>query len=85
MEYGNVIVGIARLHEEGDNFLDYDVVVAKNCELGTASIARCIKDMIGKSNKFSENPTNKRKRYYVEERECSELPIEASIVFRRGQ
>jgi len=81
MEYGNKIVGIARLHEESNNYFDYDVIVAKNCPLGSASIARYIKDMIGKSNKFSDKPTTKRRKYYVEEIDADVLPIKAEIKF----
>ena len=81
MEYGDKIVGIARLHEETDNCFDYDVIVAKNCELGGEKIARYIKDMIGKSNKFSETPSTKRRKYYVEEVDCDVLPIAAKIEF----
>ena len=83
MEYGDSIVGIARLHEETQNCLDYDVVVAKNCNLGGATIERYIKDMIGKSNKFSETPSTKRRKYYVEEVECESLPIKAEITFSK--
>lgn len=81
MEYGNKIVGIAKLHEETPKYLDYDIVVAKQCILGADKIARFIKDMIGKSEKFNENPSTKRRKYYVEEIDCAELPIEAKIVF----
>lgn len=83
MEYGNNIVGIAKLHEETDKCLDYDVIVAKQCELGAASIARYIKDMIGKADKFADNPSGKRRKYYVEELDCSVLPISAQIKFSR--
>ena len=83
MEYGNKIVGIAKLHEETPKCLDYDIVVAKQCELGANTIARYIKDMIGKSNKFEINPSTKRRKYYVEEIDCIELPVEAKIVFNR--
>ena len=83
MEYGDKIVGIAKLHEETDKCLDYDVIVASKCPLGAASIARNIKDMIGKSNKFTTNPTSKRRKYYVEEVNTDVLPINAQIVFTR--
>lgn len=83
MEYGDNIVGVARLHEETDRCFDYDVIVAKNCELGAASIARFIKDMIGKSNKFSATPSSKSRKYYVEEVDCAVLPVKAKIVFSR--
>lgn len=62
MEYGNKVVGIAKLHEETDKCMDYDIVVAKQCELGADKIARFIKDMIGKSEKFNENPSTKKKK-----------------------
>lgn len=81
MEYGDKVVGIARLHKETDKCLDYDIIVAKRCELGAEKIARYIKDMIGKSNKFTENPCTKRRKYYVEEVDCDVLPIEAKIEF----
>ena len=83
MEYGDKIVGIAKLHEETDKCFDYDVIVAARCPLGAASIARNIKDMIGKSNKFTTNPTEKRRKYYVEEIDCEVLPINARIQFSR--
>ena len=81
MEYGGKIVGVAKLHEESDKYFDYDIIIAKKCALGSEKIARFIKDMIGKSNKFSENPSPKRRKYYVEEVDCYELPITAKIVF----
>lgn len=83
MEYGDKIVGIAKLHEETDKCFDYDVIVAAGCSLGATSIARNIKDMIGKSNKFTTNPTNKRRKYYVEEVNADVLPIHAQIQFSR--
>lgn len=81
MEYGDKIVCAAKLHKETDKCLDYDVVVAAQCELGAAKIARNIKDMIGKSNKFTLNPTTKRRKYYVTEVDADKLPISARIVF----
>lgn len=83
MEYGNNIVGIAKLHEETKRCFDYDVIVAAKCPLGAAAIARNIKDMIGKSNKFTINPTDKRRKYYVEEIDAEVLPIHAQIKFTR--
>lgn len=83
MEYGDQIVGIAKLHEETEKCLDYDVIVAAKCPLGAAYIARNIKDMIGKSNKFTTNPSKKRRKYYVEEVETDVLPVNAKIVFTR--
>lgn len=84
MEYGNKIVGVAKLHEETGSFFDYDVIVAKNCELGASTIARYVKDMIGKSNKFAQNPSSKRRKYYVEMVDCDVLPIQARITFSRN-
>lgn len=81
MEYGESIVGIAKLHEETQKCLDYDIVVAKNNPLGGKVIARSIKDMIGKANKFSEKPSSKRRKYFVEEVECVSLPVMAKISF----
>ena len=83
MEYGDNIVGVAKLHEETSKCLDFDVVVAKRCELGGERIARYIKDMIGKSNKFSVNPSTKRRKYYVEMVDCEVLPIKAKITFTK--
>lgn len=83
MEYGDKIVGVARLHKETDTFLDYDVIVADKCVLGGDSIARFIKDMIGKSNKFSSTPTTKRRKYYVEKINSDVLPVKAQIVFTK--
>lgn len=81
LEYANNIVGIARLHEETDRCLDYDLIVADKCPLGGDKIARCIKDMICKSNKFTLTPTNKRRKYYLEKVDCDVLPIKAEITF----
>ena len=82
MEYGDDIIGIAKLHEETDKYLDFDVVVASNNpNVEPDKIARSIKDMIGKSNKFSLNPSNKKRKYYVEEVDCEVLPIKAEIKF----
>lgn len=82
MEYGDDIIGIAKLHEETDKYLDFDVVVASNNpNVEPEKIARSIKDMIGKSNKFLLNPSNKKRKYYVEEVDCEVLPIKAEIKF----
>ena len=83
MEYGDNIVGIAKLHEETAKCMDYDVVVAGKCVLGAERIARSIKDMIGKSNKFSFTPSEKRRKYYVEVVDTDVLPIKAQIKFSR--
>lgn len=85
MEYGDDIIGIAKLHEETDKYLDFDVVVASNNpNVEPNKIARSIKDMIGKSNKFLLNPSNKKRKYYVEEVDCEVLPIKAEIKFSRN-
>lgn len=83
MEFGDKIVGVAKLHEETDKCQDFDIVVANGCELGGESIARYIKNMIGKSNKFAENPSSKRRKYYVEFVDCDTLPIKANITFTK--
>lgn len=83
MEYGNDIVGAAKLIEETDKCLSYVVVVAKNCELGSVAISRFIKDTIGKSNKFSDTPSTKRRKYYVNEYDVTKLPIEANLQFSK--
>ena len=83
MEYGDKIVGVARLHKETDKILDYDVIVADKCVLGGDRIARFIKDMIGKSNKFTLTPTTKRRKYYVEKIDSDVLPLKAQIVFTK--
>ena len=31
MEFGDNIVGVAKLHEETDKYVDYDVIVADQC------------------------------------------------------
>ena len=62
MEYGDEIVGVATLHEETQKSLCYKVVVAKHNELNPQTIARYVKDMIGKSNKFMIKPSKKRGR-----------------------
>ena len=84
MEYGNRIVGVAKLHEETDKCLDYDVIVAGRCELGAERIARYIKGIIAKSNKFSDCPTTKRRKYYLDVVECDVLPVRPRIVFDKA-
>ena len=85
MEYGDNIVGVAKLYKETEKYLDYDVVVASKCPLRSAAIARSIKDMIGKSNKFSENPSTKRRKYFVEEIDSDVLPISANVCFQKTE
>lgn len=84
MEYGNKIVGVAKLHEETEKCFDWDIVVASECELGAKTIASYIKNLIGKSNKFAEKPSDKRRKYYVEEIKSKELPVKAQIVFTQA-
>lgn len=82
MESGDKIIGVAKLHNEDEKTIDYDVIVATQCNTMTAAqIARYIKDMIGKSNKFALNPSTKRRKYYVEEINAEVLPIKAQIKF----
>ncbi len=83
MEYGDNIVGIAKLHEETAKCFDYDVIVANGCEIGCDRVVRSIKDMIGKSEKFKANPSTKKRKYYVELVEGNVLPIKAEIKFTR--
>lgn len=83
MEYGNSIVGVAKLHKVTTSYFDYDIVVASKCPLGAERIARFIKDTIRKSNKFTDNPSSKRRKYYVEEVDCEVLPIKAQIRLNR--
>lgn len=83
MEYGDKIVGVAKLHEETEKCRDYDVIVSKHSDIAPSVIARYIKDMIGKSNKFAVTPSEKRRKYYVEEVDGECLPIKARIVFSR--
>lgn len=85
MFYGDEIIGIAKLHEETDKALDFDVVVVKGNEIPSEKIERSIKDMIGKSNKFSMTPSTKRRKYYVSYEEGTELNITAQIVFKRKE
>lgn len=79
MECGEVIIGIARLYQETEKCLDYDVVVAGKHAMGADTIARKIKNMIGKANKFCANPSAKRRKYQVEVRPCEALPVTARI------
>lgn len=83
VEYGDDIIGIAKLYEETDKVMDYDVVVADKCKFRGETVARYIKDMIGKSNKFSSNPSTKRRKYRVEKVDCKSLPIKAEITFKK--
>ena len=79
MEYGDKIVGVAELQEETEKSKTYRIVVAKRCELGEEKIARYIKDMIGKSNKFTQDPSTKRRKYSVVNIDSDVLPVKAKI------
>lgn len=83
MECGEAIIGIARLYQETEKCLDYDVVVAGKHSISADAIARKIKDMIGKANKFRVNPSTKRRKYQVEVRPCEALPVTASITLQK--
>lgn len=83
MEYGDEIVGIAKLYNENNRYMDYDVIVAGKCVLSADAIARRIKDMIVKCNKFSFTPNTKRRLYHVEVVDSATLPIKAEIKFTK--
>lgn len=83
MECGDAIVGIARLYQETEKYFDYDVVVAGKHSIGAEAIARKIKDMIGKANKFSNKPSQRRRKYQVDVRPCEVLPVTASIILQK--
>lgn len=84
MECGEAIIGIARLYQETEKCLDYDVIVAGEHPIGAEAVARKIKDMIGKSNKFCDNPSTKRRKYQVEVRSCKALPVTARITILKN-
>lgn len=81
MEFGNQIIGIAKLHNENEKYYDWDIVVATKCPLGGKKVERKMKDIIGRSYKYSINPSNKRRKYYVEYFEMAYLPIKVSLNF----
>lgn len=83
MEYKNNIIGVARLHSETEKTRDYDVIVAGRCELNAEYIARSIKDMIGRSFKFHNNPVIKRNKYYIEVIDNNMLSVAAKLEFKR--
>ena len=78
-EYGNDIVGIAVKTNEDERNISYLILVAAENTLGATKIARYIKDIICRSNKFSNNPTNKRRRYEVKNICSASLPVRVGI------
>ena len=80
MEYGNDLVGLAVKFDEKPKSVTYHICVATQNELDPARIARAIKDMIGKSNKFTDKPSTKRRIYDVEEYHGKSLPYRAGII-----
>lgn len=79
MEYGNDIVGIATKIDETAKCIVYKLWVATNNELSPIKIARNIKDLIGKSNKFADEPSSKRRRYVVERVPYDVIPVRVGI------
>lgn len=79
MEYGNDIVGIATKIDETAKCIVYKLWVATDNEPSPIKIARNIKDLIGKSNKFADEPSSKRRKYIVEQVSCAVLPVRAGI------
>lgn len=82
MEYGFRIVGVAKLYQETDKVKDYDIIVSNGAQIAPEKIAAYIKNMISKSNKFTEHPSKKRRRYNVEYIDGESLPINAYITFK---
>lgn len=78
-EYGNDIVGIAVKTDENDRSISYLIFVAAENTLDATKIARYVKDLIGRSNKFSNKPTNKRRRYEVKNICSASLPVRVGI------
>ena len=81
MEYGNDLVGIAVKIDENPKSVLYHICVATQNELDPTLIARAIKDMIGKSNKFSDSPSTKKRRYDVVEYDAMSLPYRVGMIF----
>lgn len=79
MEYGNDIIGIATKIDETPKCVVHKLWVATQNELCATKIARSIKDLIGRSNKFTDEPTSKRRKYIVEQVPCAVLPIRVGI------
>ena len=73
-----VFIGNTLVMECGEAIID--VVVAGRHAMSADVIARKIKDMICKANKFCSNPSTKRRKYQVEVRPCEALPVTASII-----
>ena len=78
-EYGNDIVGIAVKTNEDEKSISYLILEATENPLGATKIARNIKDLIGRSNKFSDKPTNKRRKYEVKNICSASLPVRVGI------
>ena len=79
MEYGNDIVGIATKIDETTKCSIYKLWVAAQNELSATKIARNIKDLIGRSNKFTNKPSTKRRKYIVQQVQCNVLHVRAGI------
>lgn len=79
MEYGNDIVGIATKIDETTKRSVYKLWVAAQSELCATKIARSIKDLIGRSNKFTNKPSTKRRKYIVQQVQCNVLPVRVGI------
>lgn len=79
MEYGNDIVGVATKIDETPKCSVYKLWVATQNELCPIKITRSIKDLIGRSNKFTDEPSTKRRKYIVERVHCDVLPVRAGI------
>lgn len=79
MEHDNDVVGYATKTDETDKTIVYTLWVAIQNELPHHKITRSIKDLIGKSNKFSSNPSTKRRRYMVVPVDKAAIPVRVGI------
>lgn len=79
MEYGNDIVGVGTKVDETPKCIMYQLWIATQNELGATKIARNLKDLIGRSNKFTDEPSSKRRKYIVEQVRCDALPVRVGI------
>lgn len=84
MEYGNDLVGLAVKEDERPNCDIYHVYVAAKNELAPERIARAIKDMIGKANKFTDQPSTKKRRYIVKHCDVQRLPYRTGIILNNA-